>query len=91
MHIDIARVVSRTSAASGMGFFVIIVYNFRSLSFLIQNSVLDVLEVLDLPLITSGLLMTSNKQIFCGLLKYNIISLENGCKVETSWENLSLY
>ena len=61
------------------------------LTVFIENTVLDVLGVLDPPLITSGLLMASNNLIFCRLLKYKIISLENGCKVETSPEDLSLY
>ena len=71
-----------------MEFFVIIVYSFKRLTIFIENSLLDVLRVLDPPLITSGLLMTSNQLIFCRLLKYKIISLENGCVVEASRENL---
>ena len=66
-----------------MEFFVIIVYSFIPLTFFIENSVLDVLRVLDPPLITSGLIVTSNNSIFCRLLKYKIIPLVNGCKIET--------
>ena len=55
-----------------MEFFVIIVYSFKPFTVFIENSVLDVLGVLDPPLITSGRLMTSNKLIFCRLLKYKI-------------------
>ena len=76
-----------------MEFFVIIVYSFIPLTFFIENSVLDVLRVLDLPLITSGLIVTSNNSIFCRLLKYKIISLVNGCKIETIYlyNILSIY
>ena len=42
--------------------------------------------VLNRSMITSGLLMTSNKLIFCRLLKYKTVSLENDRKVETSPE-----
>ena len=68
-----------------------IVYSFKPVTVFKDNSVLDVLEILDPPLITSDLLMISSKLIFCRSPKYKIISLENGCKVETSRENLSLY
>ena len=74
-----------------MEFCVIIVYSFKPLTIFIENSVLDALVFLDPPLIKSGLLMASNKLVFYRLLKYKIISPENGCKVETSLENLSLY
>ena len=74
-----------------MEFFVITVYSFKCLTIFIENSLLDVLRVLDPPLITSGLLTTSNKLIFCRLLKYKIISLENGYIVEASRENLYFY
>ena len=40
--------------------FKVIVYSFKSLTIFIENSVLDVLGVLDPPLIKSGLLMTLN-------------------------------
>ena len=40
-----------------------------------ENSVLEFVGVLDLPLMASQLLRTSNN-IFCGLLKYKIVSLE---------------
>ena len=66
-----------------MEFFVIIVYSFIPLTFFIENSVLDLLRVLDPPLITSALIVTPNNSIFCRLLKYKIISLANGCKIET--------
>ena len=42
----------------------IIVHNFKLLTFFIQNSILDVLGVLDLSLIMPGLLITSNKRLF---------------------------
>ena len=87
---NIARGVSRTSTASEMEFFIIIVNSFKPLIILIELSVLDV-EVLDPHLITARLLMMSNKLIFCRLLKYEIIALVNDSKVETSWENVSLY
>ena len=45
-----------------MEFFVIIVYSFKRLTFFIENSVLDILGVLDPPLLTSDLLMTYTKQ-----------------------------
>ena len=70
-----------------MEFFVLIVYSFKPLTIFIQNSALDIAWVLDSPLITSGLSITSNKLIFCRLLKYKIIPLENGYKVESSQEN----
>ena len=57
---NIARGVFRTSAESEMEFFVIIVYSLKSLTVFIENSVLNILGVLDAPLITSGLSMTSN-------------------------------
>ena len=75
---------------SDIVFFLIIAYNFKPLTIFIENSVLDVLEVLDPPVITLGLLMTSNKLIFYRLLKHKIISFESGCKVETRRENLFL-
>ena len=58
---------SRTSAASEMKFFVIIFYSFKPLTIFIENSVLEAVRVLDLPLIMPRLLMTSNKLIFCRL------------------------
>ena len=46
-----------------------------------ENSVLDVVGFMDPTLTTSALLMTSsNKLIFCRLIKYKIISIENGYK-----------
>ena len=57
---NIARGVFRTSAASEMEFFVIIVYSLKSLTVFTENSVLNIFGVLDAPLITSGLSMTSN-------------------------------
>ena len=39
----------------------------------------------------SGLLMTPNRLIFCRLLKYEIMSLENDHKVRTNRGNLCLY
>ena len=87
----IPRGASRTSTASEMKFFVTIDYSFKLLTIFIKKSVLDVLGVLNRSMITSGLLMTSKKLIFCRLLKYKTISLENDRKVETSPENLSLY
>ena len=57
---NIARGVFRTSVASEMEFFLIIVYSLKSLTVFIENSVLNILGVLDTPLITSGLSMTSN-------------------------------
>ena len=87
---NIARGLSRISTAE-IEFFMIIVYSFKPLTVFIENSVLDVWGVLYLPLIVSRLLITLNKLIFCRLLKHKIIPLENGCKVETNRENLSLY
>ena len=84
---NIVRCVSRTTAASEMEFFVIIVSSFKPLSVFAEKTVLDVLKALDPPLIRSDLLMTSNNLIFSRLLKYKITYLENGCKVETSREN----
>ena len=83
--------VSRTLAALEIDFFVIIVYSYKPVTTFIENSALDDLGLLDPPLITSSLLMTSNKLIFCRVSTYKIIPLENGCKFETSRENLSLY
>ena len=57
---NIARGVFRTSVASEMEFFLIIVYSLKSLTVFIENSALNILGVLDTPLITSGLSMTSN-------------------------------
>ena len=57
---NIARGLFRTSVASEMEFFLIIVYSLKSLTVFIENSVLNILGVLDTPLITSGLSMTSN-------------------------------
>ena len=74
-----------------MEFFAIIVYSVKPSTVFIENCVLDVLGILDPPLVTSGSSMTSNKLIFCRLLKYRIISLESGCNVKTSRENFSLY
>ena len=88
---NIARAVTRTFAAPGMLFFVIIVYGFKSLTIFLENSILDAVGALNPPLITSGLLLTSNKLILCRLLKYKIISFENDRNVETSLENFSLY
>ena len=51
------------------------VYGFMLLTIFIENSVLDAVGVLDPLLITSGLLMVSNKLIFCRLRKYKIICL----------------
>ena len=53
----------------------IYIYN-RALSI----TTLTLTKVLDPPLITSGLLLTSNKLILCRLLKYKIISTENDHK-----------
>ena len=63
-----------------MEFFVIILYSFKSLTTFIKQPVLDVFwGGLDPSLITPGLLMTSiNYSSVYTLLKYNLISLENG-------------
>ena len=74
-----------------MDAFAVIVHGFKLLTLSIKNSVLDNMGVLDLPLIMPGLFTTSDKLIFHRLIKYKIISLENGCKFENSSENLSLY
>ena len=81
---------SRTFASLEIDFFVIIVCSYKPVTISIENSVLDDLGVLAPPLITSSLLMTSNKVIFCRVFKYKTISLENGSKFETSQENLFL-
>ena len=60
--------MSTTSAAYQMKFFVKIIYSFKLLTIFIDNSVLDVVGVLDLPLIMPGLLITSNKLIFLDYL-----------------------
>ena len=78
---NIASGVPRTFPSSEMEFFVIIGYSFKPLTIFIENSVLQVVGVLDPPLITTGLLVVSNKLIFCRLLKYKIIFFQNGCKV----------
>ena len=88
---NIAIGVSRTSVVSEMGLFAIIVYSLKPLTIFMEKSVLDVVGILDPSLIKSALLMMSNMLIFCRLLKYKIISLENGCRIETSRESLSLY
>ena len=89
---NVARGVSSINAASEMEFLVIIVFSFKPLTVFIENSALDVLGVLDPSLITlSLLLITSSKLFFCRLFKYKIVSLEDGCKIKTSQENLSLY
>ena len=67
---DISNGVFRTSAALEVDFFVVIIYSFKPLTVSIENSVLEDLRVLDPPLITSALLMMSNKLIFCRVFKY---------------------
>ena len=54
---------------------VVITHGFKPLTIFIENFVLGAMVVLDLK--TSGLLMTSSKLIFCRMLKYKIITLEN--------------
>ena len=56
---------------------VVITHGFKPLTIFIENFVLGAMVVLDLPLKTSGLLMTSSKLISCRMLKYKIITLEN--------------
>ena len=67
---NISNGVLRTFAALEVDFFVVIVYRFKPLTVSIENSILDDLGVLDPPLITSALLMMSNKLIFCRVFKY---------------------
>ena len=67
---NIVRGVRRNSGVSQMEFFMIIVHSYKLSTIFVENSILYVVGILDPPLVTSGLLMMSNKLIFCRLLKY---------------------